>query len=48
MLESYSSPELIQTNTMLKEFDGHTFKPLGIMPTFPVELGGKTISIEVR
>jgi hypothetical protein len=33
---------------MLKEFDGHTFNPHGIISIFPVTLGGKTISIEVE
>jgi hypothetical protein len=33
---------------MLKAFDGHIFKPHGIIVAFPIELGGKTISIEVE
>lgn len=41
-------PELVQSNQLLKAFDGHTFKPHGIIPTFPVELGGKTVSVEVE
>ena len=39
---------LITSSTILKEFDGHTFHPYGIISTFPIELGGKTISIEVK
>jgi hypothetical protein len=42
------SLELVPLNTMLKAFDGHTFKPHGIIATFPIMLGGKTISIEVE
>lgn len=33
---------------MLKDFDGHTFEPHRIIPSFFVELGGKTIEIEVE
>ena len=33
---------------MLKSFDGHMFKPHGILPTFPVTLGGKTVNVEVE
>ena len=33
---------------MLKAFDGHVFKPHGIVPSFPVTLGGKTMTVEVE
>ena len=33
---------------MLKAFDGHVFKPHGIVPSFPVTLGGKTMNVEVE
>ena len=33
---------------MLKAFDGHVFKPHGIVPAFPVTLGGKTVNVEVE
>ena len=33
---------------MLKAFDGHAFKPHGIVPSFPVMLGGKTMNVEVE
>jgi hypothetical protein len=42
------SPNLDPSNTMLKAFDGHMFWPHGILTTFPIELGGKTISVEVE
>jgi len=41
-------PELVPSSQLLKAFDGHTFKPHGIIPTFLVELGGKTISVKVE
>ena len=33
---------------MLKAFDGHIFKPHGIVPSFPITLGGKTMTVEVE
>ena len=42
------SPDIVPSQSMLKPFDGHVFKPHGIFPTFPVMLGGKTISVEVE
>ena len=33
---------------MLKAFDGHVFKPHGIVPAFPITLGGKTVNVEVE
>lgn len=43
-----SSPQLSQSNTTLKIFDGRTFKPCGILNSVQVELGGKVVSIEVE
>jgi hypothetical protein len=34
--------------TMLTAFDGRSFRPHGILPTFPVQLGGKTVEVEVE
>ena len=42
------SPEIVQSQSMLKAFDGHVFKPHGIVPTFPVTLGGKRVNVEVE
>lgn len=42
------SPPFITSQTLLKEFDGHTIKPHGIITTLLVELGGKIVSIEVE
>ena len=33
---------------MLKAFDGHVFKLHGIVPSFPITLGGKTVNVEVE
>jgi len=38
-------PELVPSSQLLKVFDGHTFKPHGIILTFPVELEGKIVSV---
>jgi hypothetical protein len=33
---------------MLTAFDSHSFHPHGILPAFPVQLGGKTVEVEVE
>jgi hypothetical protein len=33
---------------MLSAFDGHSFHPHGILPAFLVQLGGKTVEVEVE
>ena len=42
------SPEIIPSQSMLKAFDEHFFKPHGIVPAFPITLGGKTVTVEVE
>ena len=42
------SPELSQSATMLTVFDGRSFRPHEILPSLKVQLGGKTIAIEVK
>ena len=42
------SPKLSQFATMLKAFDGRSFQPHRILPSLEVQLGGKTIMIEVE
>ena len=39
---------LAASQTILKAFDGHLFTPHGIIAAFPIELGGKTITVEVE
>jgi hypothetical protein len=46
--KSLGSSTLSQSSTMLTSFDGHSFYPHGIIPTFPVQLGGKTMEVDVK
>ena len=39
---------LTTSQTILKAFDGHLFTPHGILAAFPIELGGKTVTLEVE
>ena len=42
------SPELSKSGTMLTAFDGRSFQLHGILPSLEVQLGGKTVAIEVE
>ena len=42
------SLEIVLSQSMLKSFDGHVFKPHGIVPSFPVTLGGKIVNVDVE
>ena len=42
------SPTLISSPTVSKAFDGHIFKPHRILTALPVEISGKTITIDVE
>ena len=42
------SPELSQSTTMLTCFDGISFRPQKILASLKVQLGGKTVAIEVE
>ena len=42
------SLELYQSATMLIDFDGISFRPHVILPSLKVQLGGKTVMIEVK
>ena len=42
------SLEIVPSQSMLKAFNGHVFKPHGIVPSFPIMLGGKTMNVEVE
>lgn len=44
--KALDSPQISTSPTVLKAFDGNLFKPHGIITSLPIELGGKTISIE--
>ena len=42
------SPEVRQSPTTLKAFDGLGFQPYGLIPSLAITLGGKTVSIHVE
>ena len=46
--QALGSPTLVVSQTVLKAFDGHVFSPHGILTAFPIELGGKIVTIEVE
>jgi hypothetical protein len=46
--KALGSPQLTTSETILKYFDGHFFKPHRILPSLPIELAGKTVSVEVE
>ena len=46
--KALSSPIHSQYLTMLTDFDGCSFHPHNILPTFPVQLGGKTVEVKVE
>jgi hypothetical protein len=46
--KAIGQPELSPSPTLLTAFDGRSFRPHGIIPSFPVQLGGKTMCVEVE
>jgi hypothetical protein len=46
--KSIGSPTLSQSLTMLIVFDGRSFHPHSILPTFPIQLGGKIVEVDVK
>ena len=46
--KSLGSPHLSQTSMTLKAFDGRTYKPCGIINNLHVELGEKTVNVDVE
>jgi hypothetical protein len=42
------SPALNKSPTMLHTFDGRVFHPHGILQTLPIQLGGKTVTVDVE
>jgi hypothetical protein len=42
------SPNLSKSLTMLTAFDSHSFRPPGILPAFPIQLGGKMVEVELE
>ena len=45
---SLGSPMLSKSMNMLTAFDGRSFRLHGILPSLEVQLGGKTVAIEVE
>jgi hypothetical protein len=46
--KAIGQPALSPSPTLLTAFDGRSFRPHGIIPSFPVQLGGKTMCVEVE
>jgi hypothetical protein len=46
--KAIGQPVLSPSPTLLTTFDGHLFQPHGIIPSFPMQLGGKTMCVEVE
>jgi hypothetical protein len=46
--KALNSPTLSQSPTMLSDFEDRSFHPHGILPAFPVQLGGKMVEVDVE
>ena len=46
--QALGSPMLAASQTVIKAFDRHLFAPHGILTAFPIELGGKIVTVEVE
>ena len=46
--KTIGSPKAVPYTTLLTAFDGHSHRPHGIVPAFPICVGGKTVNIEVE
>lgn len=46
--KAIGSPSVVLSSTLLLAFDGHSHRPHGIIPTFPICVGGKVLNIEVE
>jgi hypothetical protein len=46
--KALGSPTLSKSSNMLTAFDGHSFYPHDILPAFSVQLGRKTVEVEVE
>jgi hypothetical protein len=46
--KAIGQPILSSSPTLLTSFDGHSFIPHGIIPSFTMQLGGKTMCVEVE
>ena len=46
--KAIGQPALSPSPNLLTAFDGRSFRPHGIVPSFPMQLGGKIVCIEVK
>jgi hypothetical protein len=46
--KTIGQPVLSPSPTLLTTFGSHSFRPHGIVPSFPMQLGGKTVCVEVE
>jgi hypothetical protein len=46
--KAIGQPVLYPSPNILTSFEGRSFRPHGIVPSFPVQLGGKTVCVEVE
>jgi hypothetical protein len=46
--KAIGQPVLSPSPTLLIAFNGRSFRPHGIIPSFPMQLGGKTVCVEVE
>ena len=46
--KAIGQPVFSLSPTLLTYFDGHSFQPHGIIPSFTVQLGGKTVCVKVE
>jgi hypothetical protein len=46
--KAIGQPLLSLSPTLLTAFNGHSLRPHGIIPSFPGQLGGKTVCVEVE
>jgi hypothetical protein len=46
--KNLGSPPLSKSSTTLKAFDGRSYTPYGILSNLQVELGGKTVEVDVE
>jgi hypothetical protein len=46
--KAVGQPILSSSPTLLTAFDDRLFRPHGIIPSFPIQLGGKTVCVEVE
>jgi hypothetical protein len=46
--KAIGQPTLSPSPTLFTVFDGRSFRPHGIVPSFPMQLGGKTMCVEVE